>query len=278
MNGVVDSVETYLGEVRRIKFLDDKERIALAEKMQKGNRQIRNKLVEINLKLVIYIAKGYKRRGVSFLDLIQVGNMGLIKAVEKCDYKKKYKFSTYAKWWITGNIEKEIAEQSGPIRFTRGMVKTKNKLSKIVQNLLQELKREPNPDEIANRMRTSENRVKEILRIDQEPASLETPVGREEDNRLGDFIEDKGSLTPFEATTRVLLKERLSDILDTLTRQEERVLKSKYGLSGHHKTHTLKEIAKKLGKTQKEIQEIETIALRKLRHPSRSRELKDYLD
>ncbi len=276
MNGNLDSVNMYLGEVRRIDFLNDKEKITLVKRVQKGNRQVRNKLVEINLRLVIKIAKGYVERGVPFLDLIQVGNMGLIKAVEKCDYKKKYKFSTYARWWIIGNIEKEIAEQAGPVRFTRCMVKLINKLFRIIYELSQEKKREPNLSEIAGRMRTSENRIKEILRIAQEPASLETPAGKEKDSQLRDFIEDKDSLAPFEIATRILLKEQIGRLLDTLSRQEERVLELKYGLSGH-RPHTLEEIAKILGQNREKIQEIETRVLRKMRHPSRSRELEDYL-
>lgn len=276
MDGNLDSVDIYFREVKRINFLDDKERASLVAKMRKGNRQIRNKLVEINLKLVIEIAKKYIGRGVPLLDLIQEGNMGLIKAVEKCDYKKKYKFSTYARWWIIGDINREIAEQAGPICFTPCMVKLINKLFRVVHDLSQEKKREPNLSEIANRMRTSQNRVKEIFRIAQEQVSLETLVGKEKDSRLGDFIEDKDSPTPFEVATNILLKERLGDILDSLTRQEERVLELKYGLSGH-KPHTLEEIGQELGQTPEKIQEIETRALRKLRHPSRSRKLEDYL-
>ena len=272
----MNSVETYFGGVRRINILSDKERMSLEEKMQKGNRQIRNKLVEINLKLVINIAKEYRGRGVPFLDLIQEGNMGLIRAVEECNYKTKYKFSTYARWWIHEAINREIAEQAKSICFTPCMVRTINKLFNVVHDLSQKLKREPNINEIAIRMRTSENRVKGILRIAQEPASLETPVGKEKDNRLGDFIEDKDSPTPFEAATRALLKERLNDILDTLTRQEERVLELKYGLSGY-RSHTLEEIAQEFGQTREKIREIETRALRKLRHPSRSKKLEDYL-
>lgn len=273
----IDSVETYFGEVRRINILSNKERIALEEKMQKGNRQIRNRLVEVNLKLVINLVKEYRGRGIPFLDLIQEGNIALIRAVEECDYKRKYKFSTYAKWWIEEAITRAIAEQGRPICFTPCMVKTINKLFCIVHELSQKLKREPNINEIAIRMRTSENRVKGILRIAQEPVSLETPVGKEKDNRLGDFIEDKDSLTPFEAATHALLKERLSDILDTLTCQEERVLELKYGISGCQ-PHTLEEIGRELGLTREKIQEIETRALRKMRHPSRSRELEEYLD
>lgn len=277
MDDRIDPIGIYFGEVRRINFLTDKERTSLAEKMQKGNRQIRNKLVEINLRLVINMAKKYIGRGIPLLDLIQEGNIALIRAVEECDYKRKYKFSTYAKWWIDEAITRAIAEQAGPICFTPCMVRIINKLFCIIHELSQKLKREPNINEIAIKMRTSENRVKKILRIAQEPVSLETPVGKEKDNRLGDLIEDKDSPTPFEVATRALLKEKLSDILDTLTCQEERILELKYGLSDCQ-PHTLEEIARILGQTQEKIQEIETRALRKLRHPSRSRELEDYLD
>ena len=272
----MNSVETYFGGVRRINILSDKERMSLEEKMQKGNRQIRNKLVEINLKLVINIAKEYRGRGVPFLDLIQEGNMGLIRAVEECNYKTKYKFSTYAKWWINEAINREIAEQAKSICFTPCMVRTINKLFEIVHDLSQKLKREPNLNEIANGMRTSENRVKRILRIAQEPVSLETPVGKEKDNRLGDFIEDKDSPTPYEIALRIFLRENLDNLLDTLTYREKRVLELKYGISDC-RPHTLEEIGQELGQTREKIQEIETRALRKLRHPSRSRELEDYL-
>ena len=276
MDSNMDSLGIYFGEVRRINFLSDRERTALAEKMQEGNRQVRNKLVEINLRLVISMAKKYTGKGVPLLDLIQEGNIALIKAVERCDYKKKYRFSTYAKWWINEAITREIAEQARPICFTPCMVKTINKLFRIVHDLSQKLKRKPNINEIASKMRTSENRVKGILRIAREPISLETPIG-EEDSRLGDFIEDKDSPNPFEIAIRVFLKEQIGSLLDTLTHQEKRVLELKYGISDCQ-PHTLEEIGQEFGKALEEIQEIETIALRKLRHPSRSKKLEGYLD
>jgi len=227
--------------------------------------------------LVITIAKEYTGKGVSFLDLIQEGNMGLIRAVENCKYiNQRHEFASYAKLWIRQEIIKAIAEQAKPICYTSYVVITTNKLFKISDELWQELKREPKINEVADKMKFSKNRVKEILRIAyQKPVSLETPTG-EGDNCLGDFIEDN-SPTPFEIVIRALLKERLSDILDTLTRQEERVLELKYGLC-NCQLHTLEEIAKKLGQNREKIQEIETRALRKMRHPSRSRELEDYLD
>lgn len=272
----MDSVGMYFKDLSRIKFLNDEEMKALAVKMQKGNRHLRNKLIKINLKLVIYIAKEYRGRGVSFSDLIQEGNMGLIRAVEKFDCKKGYKFSTYAKGWIRWRIFKEIAEQARPICFTLYIEKACNKLSKATHELLQEKKREPNLNEIADRMGIPEGKVKEISRIAQEPVSLDASAEEEGDRNLGDFIKDS-SLTPFKAATHTLLKEKLSDILDTLAYREKRVLELMYGLFGY-RPHTWEEIGKELGYCQGTINNIKERALRKLRHLSRSRGLEDYLD
>jgi len=279
LNGDVDFAGTYFGEVGRINFRSDKERKALVKKMQKGNRQLRNELIEINLKLVIFIAKEYKGRGLPFSDLIQEGNIGLIKAAENCDYKNlKYKFGTYAKWWIRNEIFRAIAEQARPICFTCWIVKTINRLFGISHELWQELKREPELDEIANKMRISEKKVKDMLRIAREPVSLDDPAEEEEGNRsLEDFIEGKNSPTPLKIASRILLKEQISNLLDTLTYQEKRVLELTYGFS-HHQTHTIEEIAQRFEKSQWKVKEIKRTALRKLRHTNRNRKLEDYLD
>lgn len=278
----MDSVGIYFREVGRI---NDKERVDLAKKMQKGNRRIRNRLVETNLKLVVKIAKEYKGRDISFSDLIQEGNLGLLQATEDYDWdNNRYKnwrgkFSTFAKWWIRNGIFEAIAEQSRPIRLTPWWINGINNLRRVVQGLFQELKREPRIKEIADKMETSEKRVNSILRIFQEPISLDAPAAREEEQRdVRDFIEDEESSTPFNIVAFILLKERISELLNTLTYREKRVLELRYGLFGH-KPHTLKEISRELSYRQpKTIHKIEVRALNKLRHHDGSRGLKDYLD
>jgi len=272
-----DPVKMYLKEIGQIKLLTTDEEIDLATKMQRGDHKAKKKLVESNLRLVVSIAKRYVGRGMLFLDLIQEGNMGLIRAVEKFDYKKGYKFSTYATWWIRQAITRAIADQARTIRVPVHMVETINKLIRVSRYLLQELGREPTIGEIAEQMEISKDKVREILKTAQEPVSLETPIGKEEDSHLGDFIEDKDSPAPPKIASHTLLKEQLDDVLKTLTYREKRVLEMRFGISTGH-PHTLEEVGKEFGVTRERIRQIEAKALRKLKHPSRSKKLKDYLD
>ena len=272
-----DPVKMYLKEIGKIKLLTAKQEVELAKRMQKGDHEAKKKLVESNLRLVVSIAKRYVGRGMLFLDLIQEGNMGLIRAVEKFDYKKGYKFSTYATWWIRQAITRAIADQARTIRVPVHMVETINKLIRVSRHLLQELGREPTVKEIAKNMEITEDKVREILKTAQEPVSLETPIGKEEDSHLGDFIEDKDSPAPPKIATYTLLKEQLDDVLETLTYREKRVLELRFGIATGH-PHTLEEVGKEFGVTRERIRQIEAKALRKLRHPSRSKKLKDYLE
>ena len=272
-----DPVKMYLKEIGQIDLLNAEDEVNLAKRMQLGDHRAKKKLVEANLRLVVSIAKRYVGRGMLFLDLIQEGNMGLIRAVEKFDYRKGYKFSTYATWWIRQAITRAIADQARTIRVPVHMVETINKLIRVSRHLLQELGREPTIDEIADRMEISEDKVREILKTAQEPVSLETPIGKEEDSHLVDFIEDKDSPAPPKIASYTLLKEQLDDVLKTLTYREKRVLEMRFGISSGH-PHTLEEVGKEFGVTRERIRQIEAKALRKLRHPSRSKKLKDYLD
>lgn len=272
-----DPVKMYLKEIGKIKLLSAKQEVELAKRMLKGDHEAKKRLVESNLRLVVSIAKRYVGRGMLFLDLIQEGNMGLIRAVEKFDYKKGYKFSTYATWWIRQAITRAIADQARTIRVPVHMVETINKLIRVSRLLLQELGREPTIKEISERMEITEEKVREILKTAQEPVSLETPIGKEEDSHLGDFIEDKDSPAPPKIATYTLLKEQLDDVLTTLTYREKRVLELRFGIAGGH-PHTLEEVGKEFGVTRERIRQIEAKALRKLRHPSRSKKLKDYLE
>ena len=276
-----DPVKIYLKEIGRVPLLTSEEEIQLAEKMSSGNekdaKKARKRLAEANLRLVVSIAKKYVGRGMSFLDLIQEGNMGLIKAVEKFDYTKGFKFSTYATWWIRQAITRAIADQARTIRIPVHMVETINKLIRVSRQLLQELGREPTPEEIAKEMNMPEDRVREILKISQEPVSLETPIGEEEDSHLGDFIQDDNVPVPADAAAFTLLKEQLVEVLDTLTDREQKVLRLRFGLDDG-RARTLEEVGKEFNVTRERIRQIEAKALRKLRHPSRSRKLKDYLD
>lgn len=272
-----DPVKMYLKEIGQIKLLRGDEEVELAKRMQRGDHRAKKSLVEANLRLVVSIAKRYVGRGMLFLDLIQEGNMGLIRAVEKFDYKKGFKFSTYATWWIRQAITRAIADQARTIRVPVHMVETINKLIRVSRQLLQELGREPTIGEIAERMEISEDKVREILKTAQEPVSLETPIGKEEDSHLGDFIEDKESPAPPKIASYTLLKEQLDDVLQTLTYREKRILELRFGIATGH-PHTLEEVGKEFGVTRERIRQIEAKALRKLRHPSRSKKLKDYLD
>ena len=272
-----DPVRMYLKEIGRVPLLTADEEIEIAQRMEQGDEEAKKKLAEANLRLVVSIAKRYVGRGMLFLDLIQEGNLGLIKAVEKFDYRKGYKFSTYATWWIRQAITRAIADQARTIRIPVHMVETINKLIRISRQLLQEYGREPTPDEIAKAMGISESKVREIIKIAQEPVSLETPIGEEEDSHLGDFLEDETALAPAEAASHALMKEQLWDVLDTLTPREEKVLRLRFGLDDGHQ-RTLEEVGKEFQVTRERIRQIEAKALRKLRHPSRSKKLKDYLD
>lgn len=272
-----DPVRMYLKEIGRVPLLTAEEEVELAKKIEAGDEEAKRRLAEANLRLVVSIAKRYVGRGMSFLDLIQEGNLGLIKAVEKFDYTKGYKFSTYATWWIRQAITRAIADQARTIRIPVHMVETINKLIRVNRKLLQELGRDPTPEEIANEMGLTEVRVREILKISQEPVSLETPIGEEEDSHLGDFIEDEDSPAPAEAAAYSLLKEQLEEVLETLTPREEKVLRLRFGLDDG-RARTLEEVGKVFGVTRERIRQIEAKALRKLRHPSRSRKLKDFLD
>ena len=272
-----DPVRMYLKEIGRVPLLSADEEIALAKRMEAGDEEAQKELAEANLRLVVSIAKRYVGRGMLFLDLIQEGNLGLIKAVEKFDYNKGYKFSTYATWWIRQAITRAIADQARTIRIPVHMVETINKLIRVSRQLLQQLGREPSPEEVAEAMEISVERVREIMKIAQEPVSLETPIGEEEDSHLGDFIEDQDAPAPAEAASFMLLKEQLEEVLDTLTEREERVLRLRFGLDDG-RARTLEEVGQNFGVTRERIRQIEAKALRKLRHPSRSRKLKDFLD
>ena len=272
-----DPVRMYLKEIGRVNLLTAEEEIELAKRIEQGDEEAKKKLAEANLRLVVSIAKRYVGRGMLFLDLIQEGNMGLIKAVEKFDFNKGFKFSTYATWWIRQAITRAIADQARTIRIPVHMVETINKLIRVQRQLLQDLGREPSPEEIAEEMDLTPEKVREILKIAQEPVSLETPIGEEDDSHLGDFIEDQEATSPAEHAAYELLKEQLEDVLDTLTDREENVLRLRFGLDDG-RTRTLEEVGKVFGVTRERIRQIEAKALRKLRHPSRSKRLKDFLE
>ncbi|MBE3585569.1 MULTISPECIES: RNA polymerase sigma factor RpoD [Desulfofundulus] len=272
-----DPVRMYLKEIGRIPLLTPEEEIELAKRIEQGDEEAKRRLAEANLRLVVSIAKRYVGRGMLFLDLIQEGNLGLIKAVEKFDYRKGYKFSTYATWWIRQAITRAIADQARTIRIPVHMVETINKLIRVSRQLLQELGREPTPEEIAKEMGISEEKVREIMKIAQEPVSLETPIGEEEDSHLGDFIEDQDARAPAEEASYTLLREQLEEVLKTLTDREQKVLRLRFGLDDG-RARTLEEVGQKFGVTRERIRQIEAKTLRKLRHPSRSKKLKDYLD
>lgn len=271
-----DPVRMYLKEIGRVPLLTAEEEVELAKRMEMGDKEAKQRLIESNLRLVVSIAKRYVGRGMLFLDLIQEGNMGLIKAVEKFDYRKGYKLSTYATWWIRQAITRSIADQARTIRIPVHMVETINKLVRTSRQLLQELGREPTAEEIAEEMGLTPERVREIQKIAQEPVSLETPIGEEEDSHLGDFIEDVDALAPAEAASFVMLKEQIEEVLDTLNEREQRVLRLRFGLDDG-KARTLEEVGREFGVTRERIRQIEAKALRKLRHPQRSKKLRDYL-
>ena len=274
---IEDPVRMYLKEIGKVSLLTADEEIELAKRMEQGDEEAKKRLAEANLRLVVSIAKRYVGRGMLFLDLIQEGNLGLIKAVEKFDYRKGYKFSTYATWWIRQAITRAIADQARTIRIPVHMVETINKLIRVSRQLLQELGREPTPEEIAEEMKMPVERVREILKISQEPVSLETPIGEEEDSHLGDFIQDDNVPVPAEAAASTLLKEQLVEVLGTLTEREQKVLRLRFGMDDG-RARTLEEVGKEFNVTRERIRQIEAKALRKLRHPSRSRKLRDYLD
>lgn len=272
-----DPVRMYLKEIGRVNLLSAEQEVKLALKIEEGDEEAKRSLAEANLRLVVSIAKRYVGRGMLFLDLIQEGNMGLIKAVEKFDHRKGFKFSTYATWWIRQAITRAIADQARTIRIPVHMVETINKLVRVQRQLLQDLGREPTPEEIGEDMELTPEKVREILKIAQEPVSLETPIGEEDDSHLGDFIEDQDATSPSEHAAYELLKEQLEDVLDTLTDREENVLRLRFGLDDG-RTRTLEEVGKVFGVTRERIRQIEAKALRKLRHPSRSKRLKDFLE
>ena len=272
-----DHVRMYLKEIGKVPLLSADEEIILAQKMAEGDEEAKRRLSEANLRLVVSIAKRYVGRGMLFLDLIQEGNLGLIRAVEKFDYKKGFKFSTYATWWIRQAITRAIADQARTIRIPVHMVETINKLVRVSRQLLQELGRDPTLEELANEMQMPVEKVREIIKISQEPVSLETPIGEEEDSHLGDFIPDDDIPAPADAAAFTLLKEQLMEVLDTLTEREEKVLKLRFGLDDG-RARTLEEVGKEFNVTRERIRQIEAKALRKLRHPSRSKKLKDYLE
>ncbi len=274
---IEDPVRMYLKEIGKVPLLSADEEIELAKRMELGDQESKKRLAEANLRLVVSIAKRYVGRGMLFLDLIQEGNLGLIKAVEKFDYRKGYKFSTYATWWIRQAITRAIADQARTIRIPVHMVETINKLIRVSRQLLQELGREPTPEEIAEEMSMPVERVREILKISQEPVSLETPIGEEEDSHLGDFIQDDNVPVPADAAAFTLLREQLQEVLGTLTEREQKVLTLRFGLEDG-RARTLEEVGKEFNVTRERIRQIEAKALRKLRHPSRSRKLKDYLE
>ncbi|MDE7325816.1 MAG: RNA polymerase sigma factor RpoD [Lachnospiraceae bacterium] len=275
--GLEDPVRMYLKEIGKVQLLSADEETELAVRMERGDADAKKRLAEANLRLVVSIAKRYVGRGMQFLDLIQEGNLGLIKAVEKFDYRKGYKFSTYATWWIRQAITRAIADQARTIRIPVHMVETINKLIRVQRQLLQELGREPYPEEIAKEMSLSVDRVREIQKIAQEPVSLETPIGEEEDSHIGDFVEDDRLPVPAEAAAFTMLKEQLNDVLGTLTDRERKVLRLRFGLDDGRQ-RTLEEVGKEFDVTRERIRQIEAKALRKLRHPSRSKKLKDYLE
>ena len=272
-----DPVRMYLKEIGKVSLLTAVEEVEIAQRMAEGDQDAKQQLAEANLRLVVSIAKRYVGRGMLFLDLIQEGNLGLIKAVEKFDYRKGYKFSTYATWWIRQAITRAIADQARTIRIPVHMVETINKLIRVNRQLLQEYGRDPRPDEIAKEMGITEEKVREIIKIAQEPVSLETPIGEEEDSHLGDFIPDDDAPAPAEVVAGTLLKEQLMDVLDTLTPREEKVLRLRFGLDDG-KARTLEEVGREFAVTRERIRQIEAKALRKLRHPSRSKKLKDFLE
>ena len=274
---IEDPVRMYLKEIGKVPLLSAEREIELAKRMEEGDEDAKKELAEANLRLVVSIAKRYVGRGMLFLDLIQEGNLGLIKAVEKFDYHKGYKFSTYATWWIRQAITRAIADQARTIRIPVHMVETINKLIRVSRQLLQELGREPLPEEIAKELDMPVERVREILKISQEPVSLETPIGEEEDSHLEDFIQDDNVPVPAEAAAQTLLKEQLDEVLDTLTEREQKVLRLRFGMNDG-RARTLEEVGKEFDVTRERIRQIEAKALRKLRHPSRSRKLRDYLD
>ena len=275
--GIDDPVRMYLKEIGRVPLLKADEEVELAKRMQEGDEEAKNQLAEANLRLVVSIAKRYVGSGMLFLDLIQEGNLGLLKAVEKFDYKKGFKFSTYATWWIRQAITRAIADQARTIRIPVHMVETINKLVRVSRQLLQELGTDPTPEQIGAVMDLAPDRVREIQKVAQEPVSLETPIGEEEDSHLGDFIEDEDAPAPDEAASYILLKEQLEEVLETLTPREAKVLRLRFGLDDG-RSRTLEEVGQEFGVTRERIRQIEAKALRKLRHPSRSRKLKDYLD
>src|ERR1700736_2538942 len=272
-----DPVRMYLKEIGRVALLKAEQEVTLAKAIEAGDDDSKHKLTEANLRLVVSIAKKYIGRGMSFLDLIQEGNMGLIRAVEKFDYHKGYKFSTYATWWIRQAITRAIADQARTIRIPVHMVETINKLVRVSRRLLQELGREPSDEEIAEEMGITPDKVREIVKVSQDPVSLETPIGEEEDSHLGDFVEDKEATSPSDAASLTMLHNEVEDILDTLTPRERRVLQLRFGLIDGHQ-RTLEEVGKRFGVTRERIRQIEAKALRKLRHPSRSKKLRDYLE
>src|ERR1700686_1212525 len=272
-----DPVRMYLKEIGRVALLKAEQEVTLAKAIEAGDDDAKHKLTEANLRLVVSIAKKYIGRGMSFLDLIQEGNMGLIRAVEKFDYHKGYKFSTYATWWIRQAITRAIADQARTIRIPVHMVETINKLVRVSRRLLQELGREPTDQEIGDEMGISAEKVREIVKVSQDPVSLETPIGEEEDSHLGDFVEDKEATSPSDAASLTMLRTEVEDILDTLTPRERRVLQLRFGLIDGHQ-RTLEEVGKRFGVTRERIRQIEAKALRKLRHPSRSKKLRDYLE
>lgn len=272
-----DPVRMYLKEIGKVPLLTSDEEVELARRMADGDEEAKKRLTEANLRLVVSIAKRYVGRGMQFLDLIQEGNLGLIKAVEKFDYEKGFKFSTYATWWIRQAITRALADQARTIRIPVHMVETINKVSRTSRQLLQELGREPQPEEIAKEMKMPVERVREIMKISQEPVSLETPIGEEDDSHLGDFIQDDHVMVPVDVATQTLLREQLDEAMDTLTDREQKVLRLRFGLDDG-RARTLEEVGKEFDVTRERIRQIEAKALRKLRHPSRSRKLKDYLE
>ncbi|CAG7618687.1 RNA polymerase sigma factor RpoD [Paenibacillus allorhizosphaerae] len=272
-----DPVRMYLKEIGRVQLLTAEDEIDLAKRIAEGDEEAKRRLAEANLRLVVSIARRYVGRGMLFLDLIQEGNMGLIKAAEKFDHTKGFKFSTYATWWIRQAITRAIADQARTIRIPVHMVETINKFVRVTRQLVQELGREPSLEEIAKEMELSQEKVREIMKIAQEPVSLETPIGEENDSNLGDFIEDHEALAPADAAAYEMLKEQIEDVLDTLTEREENVLRLRFGLDDG-RTRTLEEVGKVFGVTRERIRQIEAKALRKLRHPSRSKRLKDFMD
>ena len=275
--GLDDPIRMYLKEIGKVPLLSTEEEIELAKRIELGDEEAKRTLAESNLRLVVSIAKRYMGRGMQFLDLIQEGNLGLIKAVEKFEYKKGYKFSTYATWWIRQAITRAIADQARTIRIPVHMVETINRLIRTQRQLVQTLGREPSPEEVAASMEIPVERVREVMKISMDPVSLETPIGEEEDSHLGDFIQDEQVMVPADAATYTLLREQLTEVLETLTEREQKVLRLRFGLDDG-RPRTLEEVGRDFNVTRERIRQIEAKALRKLRHPSRSRKLKDYLD